>query len=67
MKFLNGWKTVLGLVGTVGTIIISSGGKVGAIASTVVQVFGHVDSVVAGVFGALTVVGIIHKVEKKTP
>lgn len=64
MKFLNGWKTVVGIVGTIGTVLVASGGKIGGIASTAVQVFGHLDSVVAGVFGALAVLGVIHKVEK---
>jgi hypothetical protein len=65
VKFLNGWKTITGLVGTLATVLIASGGKIGEIAGKTVEVVGHLDSVALGVFGALTAIGIIHKAEKK--
>lgn len=65
MKFLNGWKTILGIVGTVTTLGIANGGRVGEIAGTVQQVAGHLDSVALGVFGALTAIGVIHRTEKR--
>ena len=64
MKFLNGWKTILGVVGSVATLLVSGGGKIGEIATTAVDVAGHLDSVALGVFGALTALGIVHKAEK---
>lgn len=64
MKFLNGYKTILGIVGTVATVLISSGGNVGHIGQVVVDASQHVDAILGGAFGLLTVLGIIHKKEK---
>ena len=64
MKFLNGWKTILGVLGTVGTVLVASGGKIGAIAGTAITIGGHLDSVLLGAFGILTALGIVHKAEK---
>lgn len=66
MKFLNGWKTITGLVGMVGTVVVSAGGKPAALATTILETAGHLDSVILGVFGALTAVGLIHKAEKRS-
>ena len=66
MKFLNGWKTILGVAGTVGTLLYGAGGKLGAIAGSGLEVAGHLDAVAMGAFGILTVLGVVHKVEKGT-
>lgn len=66
MKFLNGWKTILGTVGTLGTLLLGAGGKIGQVAGTALEVAGHLDSVALGAFGVLTTLGIIHKAEKKS-
>lgn len=60
MKFLDGLKTLIGVVGTVVTVVLP---KVSP--AVVVAVGDHVFSVAQGVFGVLTLLGVIHKVEKK--
>lgn len=64
MKFLNGWKTILGVIGTVGTVLVASGGSIGHAADVVVQASHHLDAVFLGVFGLLGTLGVVHKVEK---
>lgn len=64
MKFLNGWKTVLGFVGLGVTVLSSAGGDVAQVGAVVGEVAGHVDAVVLGVFGTLAALGVIHKAEK---
>lgn len=59
MKFLDGWKTVIGLVGTVVTILVPKLDP-----SLVSGISDHATGIVQGVFGLLTVLGIIHKKEK---
>lgn len=59
MKFLNGFKTILGAVGMVVTIAAPS------LAPAIGEAAPHAISVAQGVFGLLTVLGIIHKAEKK--
>lgn len=59
MKFLNGWKTILGVAGTLGAIVfphVDPGVLGGAL--------DNANNVVTGAFGLLTVLGIIHKAEK---
>lgn len=59
MKFLNGFKTILGLIGTVVTVVIP------AISGDVVAAVGEqVLGIAQGVFGLLAALGVIHKVEK---
>jgi len=65
MKFLNGWKTILGIVGTVGTVLVASGGDIGKVASVVIAASQHADSIILGASGLLTVLGLVHKAEKK--
>lgn len=60
MKFLNGFKTILGLVGTVVTVLMPK-----VTPDLVAGVGDHAVAIAQGVFGLLTVLGIIHKVEKK--
>jgi len=60
MKFLNGWKTVLGVAGVLGSLIlpkVSPGVLGGAL--------DNANNIVLGAFGLLTTLGIIHKVEKR--
>lgn len=64
MRFLNGFKTVVGVVGSVATLLIAGEGRVGEIGRTAVEVASHLESVALGVFGALAALGIIHKGEK---
>jgi hypothetical protein len=63
MKFLDGLKTVIGVIGTVASVLIPK------VTPDVVNVVGdHTMAIAQGVFGLLTVLGIIHKVEKaRTP
>lgn len=60
MKFLNGFKTIIGLVGSVVTVLIPK-----VTPDIVSAVSDHAVAVAQGVFGLLTVLGVIHKVEKK--
>lgn len=60
MKFLNGFKTIIGLVGTVVTVLVPK------VTPDIVNAVGdHALAIGQGVFGLLTVLGIIHKAEKK--
>ena len=65
MKFLNGWKTVLGFVGTGVTLVVASGGHPAEIASKVGEIAQHTDAILTGAFGVLGVLGVIHKAEKR--
>lgn len=60
MKFLDGWKTVLGVAGCVLTVALprAQPGVIGGILD-------NANNAVVGVFGLLTVLGIVHKVEKR--
>lgn len=58
MKFLNGFKTVLGAVGMVGAIAFPK------LAPTIADAAPHAIGVAQGVFGLLLTLGIIHKAEK---
>ncbi len=64
MKFLDGWKTVLGVVGAASTVLIASGGDLSKVGHTVVQIGTNADAVVTGAFGLLAALGIVHKVQK---
>lgn len=59
MKFLNGWKTVLGIAGSVITIVLP---KVDP--AVLGGALNDANNVVTGAFGLLTLLGIVHKVEK---
>lgn len=62
MKFLDGFKTVIGLLGTTVAVVVPQ------IAPQVQEAMPHVIGVAQGAFGLLGVLGIIHKVEKaRTP
>lgn len=62
MKFLNGFKTVIGVIGSVVLVLAPR------VSADVVQAVGdQAYGVAQGIFGLLTVLGIIHKVEKKAP
>lgn len=67
MKFLDGFKTLIGLVGLIVTIVAPK------ISPELVNAIGaQVLWIAQGVFGLLTVLGVVHKVEKvvektKTP
>lgn len=61
MKFLNGFKTLIGVLGTVATVLLPK------IAPGVVQAVGDAAvNVATGIFGLLGALGIIHKVEKSS-
>lgn len=64
MKFLNGWKTIIGVVVTIATPLVAAGGDLGKVGAKVVDIVQHGDAVVAGMAALLTALGIIHKVEK---
>lgn len=67
MKFLNGWKTVGGVAGIVATILVSgAAGPEGAnIGAKIGELAQHADAVVVGGFSMLSVLGLIHKGEKR--
>jgi hypothetical protein len=65
VKFLNGWKTIIGTLGTAVTIGVATGGDVGQIAQKVGEFAGNADAVISGAFGMLAVLGLIHKGEKR--
>ena len=65
MKFLNGWKTILGVIGTLTTIAVSAGVQDHGLIETVKAIAGHADSLIVGATGILTVIGVIHKSEKR--
>lgn len=56
MKFLNGWKTILGVAGIVLPMVIAP--------EKAHDVITHADSIVVGAAGLLTILGVIHKTEK---
>lgn len=59
MNFLNGFKTIIGLVGTVVSVVVPK------IDPGIVTAAGdHVVGIVQGAFGLLTVLGVIHKIQK---
>ena len=58
MKFLDGFKTIIGLVGTALAIVVPH------VAPQVQESIPHVIGIAQGAFGLLTVLGVIHKVEK---
>lgn len=58
MKFLNGFKTYIGLAGMVAAIIAPR------LAPQINEAAPHVVSIAEGIFGALLALGVIHKVEK---
>lgn len=58
MKFLNGFKTAIGLLGMVATVVLPKAVPV------INEAAPHAVAVAQGVFGLLTALGIIHKVEK---
>lgn len=64
MKFLNGFKTIIGVLGAVATPLIAVGGDVGKIVSDGVAALPHVYQTVEGAFLTLAALGIVHKVEK---
>lgn len=64
MKFLNGLKTAIGIIGAVATPVIALGGDVGRIVSDGLSALPHVYTAIEGGFLALTAIGVIHKVEK---
>jgi hypothetical protein len=57
MNFLNGWKTILGAVGLGLTIVVSP--------EKATEIVTNADSLLTGAFGLLTVLGVIHKTEKR--
>lgn len=60
MNFLNGFKTLIGVVGSV-VLILAPRLGVDVVQAVGEQVYG----VAQGIFGLLGVLGLIHKVEKK--
>lgn len=64
MKFLNGFKTIIGVIGAIATPLVAVGGDIGKIAQDGISALPHVYTTVEGAFLALTAIGIIHKVEK---
>lgn len=61
MKFLNGWKTALGVVGTLVTLVYPR------VDPTVLGgALNDANNVVVGAFGLLTLLGVVHKVEKRS-
>lgn len=69
MKFLNGWKTLLGILTTAAAVIVPSVGGdaslVPAVSDQVGNIVEHGSALVAGIGATLTTLGLIHKVEKK--
>ncbi len=58
MKFLNGLKTVIGVAGTVATLVMPK------IVPVITDAAPHAINIAQGAFGLLMVLGIIHKKEK---
>lgn len=71
MKFLNGWKTILGTLTTIASVVVPAivGGD-GSIVHEIGEQLGHIgdniSSVVAGAGAVLTLLGLRHRREKKT-
>lgn len=59
MKFLDGFKTVVGAVGLTVTLVAPH------LAPQVQDIGGNAFLVAQGVFGCLTALGVIHKAEKR--
>jgi hypothetical protein len=66
MKFLNGWKTIIGTVVSVGAVLVSAGGDLGKVAAKAVEIVGHADAIVVGAGALLAALGLVHKGEKRT-
>lgn len=64
MKFLNGFKTIIGIIGAVATPLVAVGGNVGKIASDGIAALPHIATTVEGGFLTLLALGLIHKAEK---
>lgn len=64
MKFLNGFKSALGLIGALATPLVALGGNVGKLASDGIAALPHIATAVEGGFLTLLALGIVHKVEK---
>lgn len=59
MNFLNGFKTIIGVLGTIVSVALPK------VAPDVVTAIGnHAVDIAQGVFGLLTALGLIHKAEK---
>lgn len=58
MKFLNGFKTVIGVAGTVASLVAPK------ILPVITDAAPHAINIAQGAFGLLMVLGIIHKSEK---
>ncbi len=65
MKFLNGFKTAIGIIGAIATPVIALGGNVGQVVQDGVSALPHLYATVEGGFLMLTALGIIHKAEKR--
>lgn len=61
MKFLNGFKTYLGLGGLIASVVLP---LVGVAPGGIPGVQENLWSIAQGVFGTLGALGVIHKVEK---
>lgn len=59
MNFLNGFKTILGVVGTVVSVVVPNA------APAIGEASPHIFAVAQGVFGTLLALGVIHKAEKR--
>jgi hypothetical protein len=59
MKFLDGFKTVLGALGTVALILFPKLNP-----TMIGEVSEHLYGIVQGAFALLTLFGVIHKIEK---
>lgn len=69
MKFLNGYKTVLGIGLTLASVILPAIGKdasiLPAIGQTLSDIGDHAATLVTGIGAALTLLGLKHKAEKR--
>lgn len=59
MKFLDGFKTIIGLIGTVVAVAVPH------LAPQIQDAAPNVIAVAQGVFGTLLAFGVIHKAEKR--
>lgn len=71
MRFLNGWKTILGIATTVASVVVpaivgGTGGIVTEVAGQLEHIGDNISSVVAGAGAILTLLGLKHRREKKT-
>lgn len=58
MKFLNGFKTIIGLAGVVVSTVVPS------LVPVVNEIAPQLVGIAQGVFGVLATLGVVHKVEK---